>query len=397
MTALVDTAVTTNPGPRGSGFRLFRRAGTAVLAAQVALIGGLVALAAVLGWNLTANMHRLGLTPGFAFLAHAANFEIGEGVFSYAAGDSYARAIAVGLGNTIRVAVIGCVATTIIGVALGIARLSTNPLLSRAVQAYVEVIRNTPLLLQLFFWSATIRALPGPRQALQPIPGIYLSNRGLFLPGIADGGLVVLTTIGALVLALALLRRLAQTGRPVGSRTALGLLAVAILLPVGIGWLADALPVIEAPALRGFNIVGGAALSPEFVVITVGLVVNASASVAEIVRSGIQSVPSGQWEAARSLGLRPGQIMRHVVLPQALRVIIPVMTSTYLSLTKNSSLAVAIGYPDLVSILNTSANTTGQALEAIILMMGTYLTLSLIVSAGMNAYNRRVVLRERRR
>lgn len=397
MTAVVDTTLTSDPGPRGSGFRLFRRPGAAMLAAQVALIGGLIAVAAVLGWNLVGNMHRLGLTPGFAFLGHAANFEIGESLFAYAAGDSYARAIAVGLGNTVRVAVIGCVATTVIGVALGIARLSTNPLLSRAVQAYVEVVRNTPLLLQLFFWSATIRALPGPRQALQPIPGVYLSNRGLFLPWLADGGFVILASFGALVLAIVALRRRARTGRPVGTRAALTLFLAAILVPVGIGWLADVQPVIEAPALRGFNIVGGIALSPEFVVITVGLVINASASVAEIVRSGIQSVPLGQWEAARALGLRPGQIMRFVVLPQALRVIIPVMTSTYLSLTKNSSLAVAIGYPDLVSILNTSANTTGQALEAIILMMGTYLALSLIVSAGMNAYNRRVVLRERRR
>lgn len=336
------------------------------------------------GWVLVSNMHRLGLTPGFGFLSRPAGFEIGEAPIAFAAGDSYGRAILAGLLNTVRVAVLGCVLATLLGVSIGIARLSGNPLLGRLAQIYVEVVRNTPLLLQLFFWSATLHALPPPRQALSPIEGIYLSNRGLFVP--APGGaaadpwlwLVSLAAAGAVVW---LLRR---AGRRVPLALASGLVGIALLAPAFVLRLTGATFSLDLPMLRGFNITGGAALSPELAALLIGLTVNAAAGISEIVRAGILAVPGGQWEAARALGLSTPRIFRLVVLPQALRVILPLMTSSYLSLTKNSSLAVAIGFPDLVSVVNTTANQTGQALEAILILLGTYLALSVTVSAVMN-------------
>lgn len=353
---------------------------------------------ALLGSNLVHNMARVGLTPGFGFLGHAANFEIGEGLIAYSAGDSYLRAITVGLLNTVRVSLAGCILATILGVALGIARLSSNPLLSRLVQAYVEIVRNTPLLLQIFFWNALFHTLPGPRQALSPLPGVLLSNRGFFFPFIADDGATPAILASSFLLAVlvgaALKWRTRRTGRS-NLKRGVTLILAAVMLPVAVAAFFGAVPALDLPRLSGFNIRGGISLSPEFMALLIALVVNTSASIAETVRAGILSVSAGQWEAGRALGLSYGRIMRLIVLPQALRVIIPVMTSSYLSLTKNSSLAVAIGFPDLVNILNTTANTTGQALEAILVMMLVYLALSLVVSIAMNAYNRRWALRER--
>lgn len=275
------------------------------------------------------------------------------------------------------------------------ARLSGNTLLSGLVQGYVELIRSTPLLLQLFFWSATFQALPAPRQALNPLPGVFLCNRGIQLPAFADGraGGGVLAVIAlALALALAgtaLRRRFRRRDALSGAAVA----AAACGLPIAL-LLASGVPLqVEIPELSGFNFSGGATVSPEFSALLVGLVVNAAAMIAEIVRSGIQAVPAGQWEAARALGLPRGRIMRLVVLPQAMRVIVPLLTSSYLNLTKNSSLAVAIGFPDLVSVINTSANQTGQVLETMAIMMGAYLTVNLAVSAAMNLYNRRLAVR----
>ncbi len=364
--------------------------------AQIALYLGTLLLFVYLGQNLVANMARLGLTPGFAFLDHAANYEIGEGFISYAAGDSYARAALVGLLNTIAVSALGCLIATILGVAFGIARLSTNPLLSRLVQAYVEILRNTPLLLQLFAWNTVIHLLPVPKQALAPLPGILLTNRGLFLPSVSAGGhgLAVIAALAASILATRLiLARRQQLAGPAPRRVVALAYAAALLLPIAIAAGLGVTFAADIPTLKGFNIRGGVSMSPEFAALMLGLAVNASASIAETVRGGILAIPKGQWEAASSLGLRPFAVLRLVVLPQALRIIIPVMTSSYLSLTKNSSLAVAIGFPDLVSILNTTANVTGQALEVIALMMGAYLTLSLATSTVMNVYNRRYALR----
>ncbi|MEZ2410392.1 amino acid ABC transporter permease [Bosea sp. RCC_152_1] len=364
---------------------------------QLALFIAVGLVFVLLGSNLVQNMHRLGLTPGFQFLGHAANFEIGEGLIAYSAGDSYLRAVAVGFLNTLKVSFAGCILATVLGVALGIARLSSNPMLARLVQAYVEIVRNTPLLLQIFFWNTLFHALPGPRQALSPLPGVLLTNRGAFFPFIADDQATVAIVSASFLLALIvggfLKWRAGRRARTSLVGAAIWTLA-AFLLPPAIAVIAGAPPTFDLPVLSGFNIRGGTSLSPEFVALLVALVINASASIAETVRGGILSVATGQWEAARSLGLSRAKIMRLVILPQALRVIVPVMTSSYLSLTKNSSLAVAIGYPDLVNILNTTANTTGQALEAILIMMLVYLAVSLIVSAAMNAYNRRWALRE---
>lgn len=399
-----DAMTNDRPGPERPGlFALLASWWGEHAAAQLALLAGTALLFGLLGGNMVENMHRFGITPGFDFLDRPANFEIGESLIAYSARDSYGHAILVGLLNTVKVAVAGCVLATVLGVALGVARLSGNPLLSGIVQAYVELIRNTPLLLQLFFWSATLHALPPPRQALHPFAGVYLCNRGILMPALADG-----TDVGWLAAALAAsaalvagflraMRRLGRRrGRPMAGGACLAarlvVAALALALPA-VALLAGPPLAVEVPELRGFNFVGGATLSPEFAALLVGLVVNASAGVSEIVRSGIQSVSAGQWEAARALGLPWGRTMRLVILPQALRVIVPLMTSTYLSLTKNSSLAVAIGFPDLVSVVNTSANQTGQALEAMAILMVTYLALSLAVSVAMNAYNRRMALR----
>jgi general L-amino acid transport system permease protein len=364
---------------------------------QSVLFVGVVAVIAVLGANLVDNMARVGLTPGFAFLALPANFEIGETLIAYTPQSSFGRALVVGLLNTLLVSLLGCIIATALGVALGIARLSSNPLLSGSVRAYVEAIRNTPLLLQLFVWSATFQALPAARRALEPVPGVLLSNRGVFVPALrletATGwlGLAGVVALG-LLFWLVLRRLLAERPR---QRRQAGLVLLTVLALLGAIIVAAAGPVVERPEHKGFNVVGGLSLTTEFAALLVGLVVNAAAGISEIVRAGIQSVGLGQREAGRALGLREGQILRLVVLPQALRVMIPLMTSSYLSLTKNSSLAVAIGYPDLVSIANTTANQTGQALEAIVIMLGVYLSISLAISTGMNVYNRRQALKVR--
>lgn len=364
--------------------------------AQIVLYLGTLLLFVYLGRNLIANMARLGLTPGFEFLDHVANYEIGEGFIAYAAGDSYARAALVGLMNTVAVSALGCLLATVLGVGFGIARLSTNPLISRLVQGYVEILRNTPLLLQLFAWNTVIHLLPSPKQALSPLPGVLLTNRGLFLPTIGTDGhgpTLIFAVAAAVILTLLVLRRRRLLAGPAPRRVILLAYAAAVLAPLVIAAGLGVSFAFDQPTLKGFNIRGGISMTPEFAALMLGLAINASASIAETVRSGILAVPKGQWEAAGSLGLRPFAVLRLVVLPQALRIIIPVMTSSYLSLTKNSSLAVAIGFPDLVSILNTTANVTGQALEVIALMMGAYLTLSLATSAIMNAYNRRYALR----
>jgi general L-amino acid transport system permease protein len=361
-------------------------------------------LAVVLGlgfyfWsNASTNIARRGLELGFAFLDRSANFAIGETYVPYSPRDSYGWALVAGAVNTIVVAALGCALTTVLGIAFGVMRLSANPLLPRLVAAYVEIGRNVPLLLQLFFWYSLIATLGGPRQAFSPLPGVFVSNRGLRLPGLAANDAVLGFVVGlmlafatAVVLKVRADRRQKATGqRPAVILPALGAL---LLLPAIGVWLADGSLQVEVPELRGFNFVGGMELSPEFFALLIGLTLYTTAFVTEIVRSGIQAVPKGQWEAARALGLTPRRIMRLIVLPQALRVIIPPLTSQYLNLTKNSSLAIAIGYPDLISIASTTINQTGQALEVIFVFMAIYLSLSLLISACMNWLNARVARR----
>lgn len=363
-----------------------------------------LALVALGAWFLVSNtLHNLAvrnISTGFGFLDREAGFAIGESLIPYSPADTYGRAIMVGLLNTLRVAVIGIVLATLLGVVIGIGRLSKNWLVARLTSIYVEVMRNVPLLLQLFFWYALITEnMPGPRQAHNPLPGVFISNRGIKVPGLEGGSLdAMLLGLGLAIVAILVLghwsrKRQHDTGKvfPLG-RAAIGLL---IALPVA-GWLLSGASLsLDMPQLKGFNFQGGLTLTPEFAALLAGLVIYTSAFIAEVVRSGIQAVNSGQWEAAGALGLRRPLVLRLVVLPQALRVIIPPMTSQYLNLTKNSSLAVAIGYPDIVSVVNTTLNQTGQAIEGILIIMAAYLTVSLSISIFMNWYNKRIALVER--
>ncbi|MNR80795.1 putative glutamine ABC transporter permease protein GlnP [compost metagenome] len=389
-------SIIATPGPRRPGFH--RRlqmwwGGRALL--QLVILGLFVALIVYLTVNVGDTMQRIGISPGFDFIWRSTNFEIGESTIPFTASDPYIRAIVVGLINTLKVSLFGCVLATFLGVMIGVAGLSGNLLLAALVRWYIEIIRNTPLLLQLFFWISLAKAFPAPRQAVALLGSVYLTNRGVYIPSIKAEDLAMglpaafaATTAVYAVMLLVLFRAGKFNGRN-AILAGLGILsAVATVLHLG-----GIDITFEAPALSGFNIKGGYNLSPEFAALLTGLVVKFSAVIAEIVRAGIQSVNRGQWEAARSLGLHNGQIMRLVVLPQALRVITPLTTSSYLDLTKDSSLAVAIGYPDLVSIVNTTANTTGQSLEALLILIGTYLAINLTVSALMNEYNKRVALK----
>ncbi|WP_338617199.1 amino acid ABC transporter permease [Pigmentiphaga sp. CHJ604] len=366
-----------------------------------------VALAAVAGlaWflvsNTLANLAARNIASGFGFLGREAGFAIGETPIRYDPQDTYARAILVGLLNTLRVAAAGIVLATILGTVVGIARLSRNWLVARLASVYVELMRNTPLLLQLFLWYALItETLPPARQALELLPGVFLSNRGIKLPLPADHLGFDLAAAGfglAVVLSLALAHWMRKRQQHSGDVRPIAHWVVALLvgLPLA-GWLAGGAPVqFDVPHLQGFGFIGGATLTPEFTALLFGLVIYTAAFIAEVVRAGIQSVNRGQWEAAESLGLRRSKVLRLVVLPQALRVIIPPVTSQYLNLTKNSSLAVAIGYPDIVSIANTTLNQTGQAIEGVLIIMTVYLAVSLTISVLMNLYNRRMALVER--
>jgi general L-amino acid transport system permease protein len=367
-------------------------------------IGAVALVAAVLGYlwhNAIVNMERQGIASGLGFLDRESGFEISTTLISYTPANTYGRALLVGLLNTLLVSAIGCVFTTIFGVLLGIARLSRNWLLRQVTLWYVELFRNTPLLLQLVVWWDLLRiSAPGPRQALQVLPNVYVSNRGLAFP-VPEWHEAYLWMFAAMLVGILATiwvarwarRRQESTGEQF--HTIFAGFGLVILLPLGLFFAAGAPLDLDKPALTGFNFRGGTIISPEFAALLFGLIANTSAFVAEIVRSGIQAVSWGQTEAAGALGLRQGQVLRLVVLPQAIRVIIPPMTSEYLSLTKNSSLAVAIGFADFMSIANTELNQTGQAVEVITIAMAAYLTFSLLISASMNLYNRYMALVER--
>ncbi len=351
--------------------------------------------------NTLANLDRQNIATGLGFLQKEASFEIGESPIRYSAADTYARALAVGVLNTLIVSFIGIALTVILGTLIGVARLSGNWLVSRIAAIYIEVFQDIPVLLQLFFWYAFFyEALPGPRQAVNPLSGVFLSNRGLvfaipvYHPAYAGMGLALL--IGGV--AVLLLKRWAHKRQDRTGQTFPVLpvcLAVVAGLPVLTWWLAGAPTQMNVPVLKGFNFQGGLNISPEFSALLLGLVLYTAAFVAEVVRAGIQSVSRGQTEAAMAIGLKPGQILNLVILPQALRVIIPPLTSQMLNLTKNSSLAVAIGYPDFVSVAGTTINQTGQAIEGVALIMIVYLCFSLATSAFMNWYNKKMALVER--
>jgi general L-amino acid transport system permease protein len=351
--------------------------------------------------NTLANLERQSVATGFGFLNKESSFEIGESLIPYSAASSYGRALVVGALNTLLVSFIGIILTVILGTFIGIARLSTNWLVSKLAGIYIEFFQDIPILLQLFFWYALFyEILPGPRQALNPFAGVFVCNRGLvfaipeFQATHAYMGISFLTGCIAVYFLRRWARlRQAETGQifPV-FRVSVGIL---LLLPF-ITWLVGGAPTaMSVPELKGFNFQGGVNVSPEFAALLMGLVLYTAAFVAEAVRAGIQSVSKGQREAAMSIGLKTNQVLQLVILPQALRVIIPPLTSQMLSLTKNSSLAVAIGYPDFVSVANTTMNQTGQSLEGVALIMLVYLIFSLSTSAFMNWYNKKVKLVER--
>jgi general L-amino acid transport system permease protein len=368
---------------------------------QILFVAAVVAVGGFLVHNTLVNLERQNIATGFGFLGREAAFGIGESLIPYSPADSYARAFLVGLTNTLYVAALGIVLATILGTVIGLARLSSNWLIAKLAQIYVETFRNIPLALQLFFWWGLLRwSAPQPRQAWQPIAGVFLSNRGIVFPVPQAHpahpwmlGALVVGIVGAWGLARWARLRQARTGRPFPSFWA-GL-ALVVGLPLAVFLAAGAPLGLDVPALRGFNFTGGSVVSPEFAALLTGLVIYTGSFIAEIVRAGILAVSRGQSEAALALGLTSWQRMRLIVLPQALRVIVPPMTSQYLSLTKNSSLAVIIGFPDLVSVANTTINQTGQAVEGIAMIMAVYLAISLVISLLMNLYNRAVALVER--
>jgi general L-amino acid transport system permease protein len=367
---------------------------------QILVIGLAVIIIGYLWSNAIHNLSVRRISTGFAFLGREAGMPITDTWIAYSPRDTYLWAFIVGIVNTLRVAAIGIVLATILGTLIGIARLSTNWLLSRLAAIYVETLRDIPLLLQVLFWYVLMQGLPPARGAWKPIEGVFLSNRGLVSPGIpleeSQFAIIGLAMLG--FAAFWWIRRQLITKQVADGQPRLiwpyGVVLV-IVLPALVSWLSGVSWTISMPELRGFNFAGGWTVAPEYFALLIALVTYTSAFIAEIVRSGIQAVHKGQWDASLALGMKRGFVLQKIVLPQALRVIIPPLTSQYLNLTKNSSLAVAIGYQDIVSVANTTLNQTGQAIEAIALIMLVFLTISLSISLFMNWYNARIALTER--
>ena len=367
---------------------------------QVLAVSVIALVVWFLAHNTATNMRQRGIQSGFGFLLGTAGFDIGESLFPFDSGESYLRAYLVGVTNTLRVAVLGIVLTTLLGTLLGVGRFARNALVRGLCRVYVELFRNIPLLLQLLMWYLLFTEVLPDAASGWVVGPMFLSKGGLNFPipvwaaghvWAAWGLLIGLG--GAWLLRRRARARFEASGQPHSMVWVplAGLLACTLA-----GWLLGGAPTAMDMPIKGeFAIENGGALTPEFLALLVGLTLYTAAFVAEVVRGGIQSVSLGQAEAASALGLSPVQSMRLVVLPQALRVISPPMTNQYLNLTKNSSLAVAIGYPDVVSIANTAINQTGRAVECIALIMVVYLSTSLITSLFMNWYNARVAIQER--
>lgn len=369
---------------------------------QIIAVVVVVGIAIYLIHNTVTNLSNRGITSGFAFLDRSAGFGIVQHLIDYEQGDTYGRVFIVGLLNTLLVSALCIVFASFIGFFLGLARLSDNWLLRKLSTFYIETFRNIPPLLQIFFWYfAVLRNLPGPRQAVSAFDLLFLSNRGLYIPSpeIGEGALAFIVAIFvALITSVGLYRynKMHQIKTGQLRHTWPYALGLVILLPMLTHWIFGAALHWDIPGLHGFNFRGGMVLIPELAALTLALSVYTSAFIAEIIRAGIQSVPYGQHEAARSLGIPNPVTLRQVIIPQAMRVIIPPLTSQYLNIVKNSSLAAAIGYPDMVSLFaGTVLNQTGQAIETIAITMSVYLIISLTISLLMNIYNRRIALIER--
>ena len=383
------TSILYNPAVRGVVF-------------QLALAVFLIAFFWWIADNAITNLRRAKIASGFDFLSNRAGFEILTSVISYTSDSTYGRAFFVGLLNTIYVSFLGIIFATILGFIVGIARLSPNWIIRKIATVYVEFFRNIPLLLQLLFWyKAVLSVLAGPKQSLSIFGLAYLSNRGLVItkPYVEPGaGSVVLAFLVAIVVCVVLSKWASRRQLATGLRPHVYRYMPLILigLPLVVGLASGTRFGLSVPELAGFNFRGGTTVTPEFLALILGLSIYTAAFIAEIVRAGILAVSHGQTEASLSLGLDRAKTLRLIIVPQALRVIIPPLTNQYLNLTKNSSLAVAIGYPDLVSIFaGTVLNQTGQAVEVILMTMLVYLTLSLLTSAFMNWFNSRIALKDR--
>jgi general L-amino acid transport system permease protein len=396
--------VTSDRGPArnpSSGSFLYRPEVRQVIY-QVVLVVALSALFYYLISNTTANLRKQNIASGFGFIDRTAGFDVSQHLIDFDNSMTYRRAFLVGLLNTLLVAGLGIVLATVLGFVIGISRLSTNWLVARLATVYVEIIRNVPPLLQLFFWYfAVLKSLPVPRQSYVVPGGGFINVRGLYLPApVPQPGFeavwlaILLGIVASFVIYLFARRRQMQTGKqfPVLWTS----LALIVLVPLAVFVFVGQPLIFDYPELKGFNFQGGMVMQPEFLALLLGLSFYTASYIAEIVRSGIQGVSKGQKEAAMAIGLSKGQSLRLVVIPQAMRIIIPPLTSQFLNLTKNSSLAVAIGYPDLVSVWSgTVLNQTGQAVEVILVTMCVFLTISLIVSAFMNWFNKHMALVER--
>lgn len=365
-----------------------------------------IVIAVVIGFfvyiigNAQRALSDQGIKTGFGFLMDSAGFAIGESLIPFSASDSFLRAYGVGILNTLKVSFAAIILASIIGVLLGVARLSRNVMLNRFASIYVEVFRNTPQLLQIVFWYMLAVQLPGPKQAFSFGDIAFLSNRGLVLPGPGEGSGFGFALIGLVMAAAGVVfwrrhleKRLRQTGKKINGLPLS--IAIMVIVPAVIWTVFGSPSQIEVPALRGFNIRGGLQLSPEFLALFLGLSLYIAAFIAEIVRAGIASVNKGQIEAATAMGIKNADVLWRVVLPQAMRVIVPPTTAQYVSLLKNSSLGVMIGYPELFNLNNTILTASGNTVEAIIIMMAIYLSLTTTIAVIMNWYNRSVQLKER--
>jgi general L-amino acid transport system permease protein len=377
---------------------------------QVILVAAIVALFWMIISNTVANLKARNIASGFGFLNNIAGFDIAQSVIEYSNTSTYLRAFYVGLWNTIIVALIGIFFATIVGFTIGIARLSSNWLISKLAAGYVEIVRNCPLLLQMFLWYfAVLKQLPEPLTRIDGVPkstsyelplGMLLNTRGLFMPKpewLVGSSFVLYALIAAVIAAFLMSRWAHARQMATGQRFPVLWTSVALIigLPLLMFFIMGRPVQFEYPTLGRFNLSGGTVVQPEFFAVVLGLVFYTAAYIAEIVRAGIVGVSKGQKEAASAIGLSKGQTLRLVVVPQAMRIIIPPLTSNYLNLTKNSSLAGAIGYPDLTQVVGTINNQTGQAVETIMTLMAVYLATSLLTSAFMNWFNKRMALVER--
>ncbi|HHF3039271.1 TPA: amino acid ABC transporter permease [Vibrio diabolicus] len=396
-----DASPSTMSKPSGSKSLIYNPAFRSAIF-QIIAIAALVFFFYTIINNALNNLDARGIATGFGFLNQEAGFGIGLTLIEYDETYSYGRTFIIGLLNTALVSVLGIILATVIGFTMGVARLSSNWLVSRLAAVYIETFRNIPLLLQIFFWYfAVLQALPSPRQSLSLGEAIFLNVRGLYFPAPdmePGSGFVIAALIFGVIASLLINVWANNKQRLTGQQTPMGRIALGLVVgfPLIVYFLAGMPISLNYPELKGFNFQGGISIIPELAALLLALSVYTASFIAEIVRSGINAVSHGQTEAAMSLGLPRAKTLKLVVIPQALRIIIPPLTSQYLNLTKNSSLAMAIGYPDLVSVFaGTTLNQTGQAIEIIAMTMGVYLTLSLITSALMNLYNRKVALVER--